>query len=198
MGEAVADALTPHDARRRVGAMALAAETPSTGTRTAIIEGRIPTPSWPAHPLVITAVDTESGEPRFFDRTDGVSLVDAVAASCAVPGIWPAVEIQGRYYMDGGTRTIANADLAAGAARVLILIPSAETGPLGIALPDDELAALVRSQVLTVFADEMSIETMGLNPLDPATRRPTVQAGRAQGRRLAATIAEFWQTQGRA
>jgi predicted acylesterase/phospholipase RssA len=35
------------------------------------------------------------------DRMSGVSLVDAVAASCAVPGIWPPVTIAGRRYMDG-------------------------------------------------------------------------------------------------
>jgi predicted acylesterase/phospholipase RssA len=38
------------------------------------------------------------------DRTAGVPLVEAVAASCAVPGIWPPVTTGGRRFIDGGTR----------------------------------------------------------------------------------------------
>ncbi|MGO8728014.1 MAG: patatin-like phospholipase family protein [Streptosporangiaceae bacterium] len=37
-------------------------------------------------------------------------LVDAVAASCAVPGVWPPVTIGGRRYVDGGVRSSDNAD----------------------------------------------------------------------------------------
>ncbi|HEU5378722.1 MAG TPA: patatin-like phospholipase family protein, partial [Ktedonobacteraceae bacterium] len=39
--------------------------------------------------------DTASGEGFVMHRESGVSLVDAVAASCAVPGIWPPVTIAG-------------------------------------------------------------------------------------------------------
>ena len=58
-----------------------------------------------------------------FDNTSGVPLERAVAASCAVPGVFPAVEVGGRRYVDGGLRSIANADLAAGHRRVLVLSP---------------------------------------------------------------------------
>jgi NTE family protein len=187
-----AEATSPDDARRRLGAMALEADTPSTEARMAVIESRIPTVTWPDRPLLIPAVNARTGEFRVFDRESGVSLVDAVAASCAVPGIWPTVEIQGERYMDGGMRTIANADLAAGADRVLILVPGARTGPNGDALPEEELARLAPGRVHTVFADDESIAAMGQNPLDPATRRPTALAGRALGLQVAATVAEFW------
>ncbi|MEK8105314.1 hypothetical protein NKG94_09235 [Micromonospora sp. M12] len=40
----------------------------------------------PQRRLLITAVDASSGEFVVFDRDSGVSLVDAVGASCAVPG----------------------------------------------------------------------------------------------------------------
>ena len=52
-----------------------------------------------------------------FDAASDVRLLDAVGASCAVPGIWPPVTINGRRYIDGGIRSAANADLAAGCDR---------------------------------------------------------------------------------
>ena len=62
-----------------------------------------------------------TGELVVFDRESGVELVDAVAASCAVPGVWPPATVAGRRYIDGGARSGTNADLAAGAERVLIV-----------------------------------------------------------------------------
>src|SRR5262245_1959773 len=57
---------------------------------------------WPAKRLSITAVEVDSLELKVFDAQSGVSLVDAVAASCAVPGVWPPATINGRRYIDGG------------------------------------------------------------------------------------------------
>jgi NTE family protein len=42
-----------------------------------------------------------------------------------------------------------------------------------------------------VFADDGSLAAFGANPLDPACRTPSALAGRAQGRRIAATLADF-------
>jgi NTE family protein len=36
-----------------------------------------------------TGLIAESSERHVFDRTTSGNLIDAVAASCAVPGIWP-------------------------------------------------------------------------------------------------------------
>jgi NTE family protein len=73
---------------------------------------------WPDRALLITAVDEpRPASFRVFDRAAGVPLVRAVAASCAVPGVWPPVTIDGRRNMDGGIRSAANADLAAGCER---------------------------------------------------------------------------------
>ena len=79
--------------------------------------------AWPEGRLFITAVDAESGASVVFDNHSGVPLERAVAASCAVPGVFPAVEIAGRRYVDGGLRSIGNIDLAAGHHRVLALSP---------------------------------------------------------------------------
>jgi len=180
--------------RARIGAYALAAPTISEAERHAIIEARLPAQTWSQQRLLIVAVDTETGEEYIMDRESGVSLVDAVAASCAVPGIWPPVTIAGRRYMDGGMRSATNADLARGNDRVLILNPLGANANYFGAGTDAEAAALERegSQVLVIAPDAASATAIGLNPLDPATRQPSALAGRAQGRELAAPVAALW------
>ena len=192
MAEAMAGATSPEETRRRLGAMALAAQTPSPAARRAVIEARLAGNEWGDRSLRVTAVDAESGELRVFDRDSGVSLVDAVMASCAVPGIWPVVEINGHKYMDGGIRSTSNADLAAGADPVLIITPSTEQTPMGPAVPASELDALAPARVHVVYADAASIASFGLNPLDPGVRKPAALAGREVGRRVAAEVAAFW------
>ena len=192
MADAVSAATSPEDARRRIGAIALAADTPSTAARRAVIEARLTVRSWGDRSLRLTAVDAESGELRVFDRDSGVELVDAVMASCAVPGVWPVVEIDGHRYMDGGMRSGSNADLAAGASRVLIITPSTEQTPMGPAVSPAELDALAPGRVNVVYADAASVASFGMNPLDPAARRPAALAGREVGRRVASEIADFW------
>jgi predicted acylesterase/phospholipase RssA len=50
-------------------------------------------------------------------------LVDAVTASCALPGLVPTHSINGTRYIDGGVRSPDNADLASGYANVVVLSP---------------------------------------------------------------------------
>jgi NTE family protein len=50
-------------------------------------------------PFQCVAASIERAAERWF--TDG-DLVDAVLASCAVPGLLPAVELDGEHYLDGG------------------------------------------------------------------------------------------------
>ncbi|TXN28123.1 patatin-like phospholipase family protein [Lacisediminihabitans profunda] len=192
IADALAGSTSPEEARRRLGVIARDAETVPAATRLAIIAARLPSQSWPDRPLLITAVDTATGELRVFDRDSGVDLVDAVAASCAVPGVWPTVEIDGRHYMDGGMRTIANADLAAGSGQVLILVPGPESSPAGPTISAAELDTLAPARIHTVFADADAIAAFGPNPLDPGVRRASALAGRDLGRRLAPEIVRFW------
>jgi NTE family protein len=180
--------------RARIGAYALAAPTVSEAERRTIIETRLPVPAWPRRRLLIVAVDTETGEEYIMDRESGVSLVDAVAASCAVPGIWPPVTIAGRRYMDGGIRSATNADLARGYDRILILNPLGANADYFGTGTASEAAALEQegSQVLVIAPDAASAAAIGLNPLDPATREPSALAGRTQGPELAASVAALW------
>jgi NTE family protein len=140
--------------------------------------------------VLLPAVDTGSGEVAVFTRCSGVALVDAVAASCAVPGVWPPVAIGGRRYMDGGTRSMTNADLAAGAERVLVVVPALEDAPQlwGRSLAE-EIADLAPATVAAVHADQASVEAFGSNALSPGTRAAAARAGRAVGAAAAARVA---------
>lgn len=60
-------------------------------------------------PFMAVATDLVTGEPVALDDGD---LISAVQASCALPGIYPAVEINGRQLSDGGVSRPAAVDLA--------------------------------------------------------------------------------------
>ncbi len=176
---------TPDEALRAAGAFALAAPTVPEAERRAVIESRLPAHEWPSRRIRLVAVDCETGATRVFDASSGVSLVDAVAASCAVPGIWPPVTIDGRRYMDGGTRSADNADLAAGAGRIVVVSPFGFDSPLPSPMPLRDVVRRLRdggAQVTVIQPDEASRAAIGGNPLDPATRVPAARTGRTQGR----------------
>ena len=184
IGPFLADAISPLDTLRLFGAFALAASTVPEADRLAVIAGRLPSREWPQRLIRLVAVDCESGATEVFDASSGVSLVDAVAASSAVPGIWPPVTIEGRRYMDGGIRSADNADLAAGAARVVVISPLGLDSPLPAPLPLREVLAGLKdggAAVTLISPDEASAAAIGPNALDPATRGPAATAGRAQG-----------------
>jgi NTE family protein len=56
---------------------------------------------WPDGDLRCTTVDCETGETVLLDRHYGLDLIDAVAASCAIPTYFPPVEHNGRHFTDG-------------------------------------------------------------------------------------------------
>ncbi|GAA4998581.1 patatin-like phospholipase family protein [Kitasatospora paranensis] len=187
--EIIEKAADPAEISRHLGALALATDTVPESARREVIAGRLPAHDWPAWPLTLVAVDAHTGEAALLDRAAGVGLVDAVAASCAVPGIWPTVGIGTRRYVDGGVRSSANADLATGD-RVLVLAP----------LPDEALAAQLAAHtgrgaaVLAITPDDASGAAFGPDPLDPAVRTPSAAAGLAQGRRIADEVRALWTT----
>jgi NTE family protein len=191
--------LWPRDeerARARLGRAALNARTATGSEPKAVIEQWVPSRAWPERRLLITAVDAETGEARVFDRESGVPLPDAVAASCAVPLVWPPITINGRHYVDGGVRSIANADLAAGCDCVVVL------APVTVALRrsgriSNQLASLgpgVRSVVIS--PDAQARKAIGSNVLDFARRAASARAGRAQSVSVAAAVTSLWSARG--
>ncbi|MEU1401006.1 patatin-like phospholipase family protein [Streptomyces sp. NPDC005728] len=187
IGAAMGSAASVPELRRAVGRVALEARTVPEARRRTVIESRLPSHGWPERALKVVAVDAGSGEPSVFDKDSGVPLVDAVAASCAVPGVWPPVTIGGRRYVDGGVRSMANVDYAGGADRVLLIVPMGTVEPFPSEQPVERAVEELRAQgteVVVLAPDEASQAAIGDNVLDPATRRPAAEAGRAQGRGL--------------
>jgi NTE family protein len=179
--------------RKRMGALALRAKTVDEAARKRAIASRLPSLEWPARPLRIATVNARTGELLVLASASGVPLLDAVSASCAVPGVWPPVTIGAERYIDGGMRSATNADLALTSARVAVLAPIPRgIGPMQGLAP--QVLALRRAGATVVFAspDAAAAKQMGRNSLDPAKRADAARAGRAQARLVARDFAEAW------
>ena len=66
---------------------------------------------WPSDPLYVCAVRRRDGRRVVFGRDRVAPLPLAVSASCAIPGFFRSVEIDGDEYIDGGVHSPTNADL---------------------------------------------------------------------------------------
>lgn len=188
---AVAQPGDVRDKLQRIGTVALNAPTVPESVRRKVIEARLPSHDWPAQDLRITAIDTATGDLAVFDSSSGVELVDAVAASCAVPGTWPPVTIGGRRYMDGGVTSSVHTAVASDCPTAVVLVPASETTPSPFSSGTAAEIAAFGARTFAVFADDASLAAFGPNLLDPRCRTPSARAGREQGRRLAAAITEF-------
>lgn len=176
---------------QRIGEVARTTATVPEEVRREVIAQRLPSHRWPDRDLRISAIDIGTGELVAFDPTSDVELVDAVAASCAVPGAWPPVTIDGRRYMDGGVGSTMNLTLAADCDTVVVLVPSGKGAPSPFGRDPAYEVDAFPGRALGIFADDESLKAFGRNPLDPACREPSARAGRARGRRVAADVASF-------
>lgn len=193
----IASAADASDMRRRMGAAALERDESdgAEGIRWRdVVARRLPRAEWPDQRVLITSVDARTGEPVVFDRSSGVDLVDAVAASTSAMNPYPIGE--GRY-LNGSYRRSENADLAAGYGRVLILVPFGGRTRVPLEWGMD-LSAQVSdlegggSLVETVYPDATTRDLFDANALDPATRLQAARGGYAQGRSLAGQLVGFW------
>jgi NTE family protein len=177
--------------RQRIGAVALATQTVAEPVRRYVIAQRLPAYAWPDRVLRVTAIDIATGELVVFDRDSGVDLVDAVAASCAVPGAWPPVTIGDRRYMDGGIGSTINLNVVGDCDMAVVLVPAGVSAPSPFgAGPVAEIAAF-DGTALGMFANNKSLAAFGPNPLDPRCRIASAEAARVQGRHEAAGVAAF-------
>lgn len=176
---------------QKIGAVATSTETVPEAVRREVIAHRLPSHDWPQRTLRVTAIDINTGELVVFDNSSGVDLVDAVAASCAVPGVWPPVTIGDRRFMDGGVGSTVNMSAARDRGVAVALVPSGQDSPSPWGTAAAEEIDAFPGASLAVFADAESLAAYGPNPLDPACRAPSAQAGRAQGRREASRVARF-------
>jgi NTE family protein len=206
-----AAATSAADLQRAMGAFGLESDSAlesGAGQRRAVVAARLPRQEWPERLVIVVAVNAHTGELAAFDRDSGVGLVDAVTASCALPGLFPTHSINGTRYIDGGVRSTENADLASGYANIVVLSPlggrsrtppERGTDPAGQfeglrRPPGADLASQVEalrrqgSRVEVIAPDAESRAAMGTNQMDPATRIPAARAGCAQGKREAARV----------
>lgn len=192
IGWAVFTERDPDRGRARIGRVAHSSARSSLTERREVMRQRLTSHSWPDADLRITAVNARTGRRAVFRRGGSASLVDAVNASCAVPGVWPPVPIGGHLYIDGGMYSPANADLAEGYDRVVVLAPIGRgLGPMRS--PADELAQLPDPpESVVVTPGEDAVAAIGRNRLDPARRAPAAEAGRAQAATERSTLAQVW------
>jgi NTE family protein len=184
--------LDPRAARARVGALARSADVGSPAEFVGWFATHLDGVAWPPA-LRVTAVDAVSGDPVVWHAGSGVALASAVAASCAVPCVFPPVPVGGSVFIDGGARSVTNADLAAGASAVLVLAPV-----VGVfrGSPTAELRALGDAAHALLAPDGASRAAMGGNVFDDSRRRQALEAGLVQGEAAAAAIGPVWDVGG--
>lgn len=138
--------------------------------------------------LVITAINARTGQLETINQQIGMDLIDSVAASGAVPGLWPHVTMNGKEYIDGGMVSSTNACLAKDFKQILIIAPlTQKIGKLPNVF-DDEITLSNTSNVYTITPDEFSKSIIGDNIYDASVIIEVGNAGYEQGKRLAKEI----------
>ncbi|MFE7225162.1 patatin-like phospholipase family protein [Nocardioides sp. NPDC057577] len=154
---------------------------------------------WVDHPATwLVAADAATGTRVAFGSMDAPSatLGAAVAASWAIPGWFPPVEIAGRRYVDGGAVSSVSADLLHGQAdEVVVVAPMTTEGGVP-ARGLDRIERLLRSQMTAVLDREVAqlrkrgvrvvrvepgpaeLAAMGPNLMDLGRREATLAAAR--------------------
>lgn len=144
---------------------------------------------WPERPLWLVAVGLRDGERVVFGRDAHADVASAVAASCAIPGYYRPVEIDGARYVDGGAHSLTNLDLLAGAGLDLVLVSSPMSAVVIALTPDapgrayakarlrfEELVVRRRgTPVVSVEPADIDLVLAGLRAMDPSRREPVAR-----------------------
>ena len=173
-------------ALRAIGRAAQEASTPAEDVYLSLF-GTLDGTAWPAG-FRCTAIDTDTGELVVWDEGSGVSLLHAVASSCAVPVLFPTVTIKGHRYMDGGILSHLNAT-AAPPTDVLVVLSCHPLGSQGAGgggslaasvTPDAELAPLRQTRRLIAVEPDFSDIEAPANMMDPNVAIQAFQIGKRQ------------------
>lgn len=203
LAEAASDPGGAEAVRAKLGRVALEASTFSEELWLAMFAS-FAGARWPDS-FACTAVATDDGRFQVWDRSSGVDAQLAVASSCAVPGVFPPVTINGRRWMDGGVRDILNADAAAGHDAVLAVSCTLLEIPEEFAMPAlDAVMAATRFQLDRLRSDGSKVETIvpaeemleisgwGLNLMDFTRAESAYAAGVRQGEAEGGRIGGLW------
>jgi NTE family protein len=182
------------DLAKTIGRQAVEAPTGSEDAWVGSFDAFMGVDGWPAdRDLRVVALSTSTGERRVWTKADGVPVQRAVASSCAVPGLFPPVTIDGDRYTDGGAWSPSNADLLAGEGLDAVLF----IGPIGTFLagprPQVELEleqVAAKGARTGSLLPGPSFESLRTSLMDPAFRAQGVEAGRADGTAAAARVRE--------
>ena len=171
---------------------------------------RVVPAGWGPHPnLWIAACDYETGRRVPFGRAGApqAELAEAVAASCAIPGIYHPVTIGGRRYVDGGMYSASNLDLLRdeGLDLVICLNPTSTLHPIRAINPRDAFNIVFQrasgrrlgseakrlraagADVVLVQPVAEDLEAMGPNLMRTANRNRVIEVAR---RTVAAQLRE--------
>ena len=146
-----------------------------------LVEAITPPGEWSEHPgLWVVAMDYEAGRRVVFGRPGApiVPLASAVMASCAIPGWFSPVRIDGRSYVDGGAWSSTSVDALAhaGLDEVYVIAPmaSSEVDRPGALLTRlerrwrQEVAKECRREADVVAATGTAVQVVGPGPEDLA------------------------------
>jgi NTE family protein len=150
--------------------------------------------AWPSRDLWIVAVRLADGRRIVFGRDAVTSLGPAVAASCAIPGFFMPIRVDGRRHVDGGAHSPTNADVLRGLDLDLVVVSAPMAGrwravranPTGMARTssrmslDREVATLRRggTPVLVLQPGPEDAALMDGRAMDPSCRAPVAQRAR--------------------
>jgi NTE family protein len=162
---------------------------------------RVVPSGWSPHPnLWLVASDYATGRRVAFGRANAppADLADAVAASCAIPGIYYPVTIGDRRYVDGGIYSTSNLDLLRneGLDLVICLNPTSTLHPIGALNPREWLNLAMRrasgqrlrsetkrlraagTEVALIQPTGEDLEAMGPNLMSPRNRNRVIEVAR--------------------
>jgi NTE family protein len=161
---------------------------------------RFPKKQWPGRAYECASVNAGDGSLKVWNESSGVSLALAVASSCALPGLFVPVEIDGQRYMDGGARSATNADLARGCKTAIVMVPTAginhPLATLSVPRLDVEIEILRKSgcKVAVILPDWASVKAFGQSGAEEQRNTAAMAAGRIEGRAKAAEIGALLNT----
>lgn len=146
---------------------------------------------WPSQALWIPAVSLATGKLSVFGRDPiEVNVASAVEASCAIPGFYQPVVINGHRYVDGGMRSATNASLLAEMDLDLVVVLSPMSidelnvrSPMAMAIrgfPRMQVRAEIKEleeagiPTLLLEPDAAVSAAVGVNPMDPTRVVPVM------------------------
>ncbi|MGK2932112.1 MAG: patatin-like phospholipase family protein, partial [Solirubrobacterales bacterium] len=161
-------------------------------------------PDWPER-LHITAVNAETGGRVVFarGRTHGLTVSEAVQASCAIPTVFRPVEGADGAFVDGGVWSPANLDavpVKPGQTVISLTPTGSDQGAVGFrrrssarffrSIVEGEVARLRRQgvRVVNVVPDEAASRAIGPSRMASGREAEVYEAGVAQGLELAGPL----------